>query len=287
MVLPPFRVSSYHLQVIVEYTEQIGLALGVRGLMNAQYAIKDDVVYVLEVNPRASRTVPFVAKATGVPLARIGALVCAGKTLDELGLTESPAVDGFFVKAVVFPFDKLPGTAVEVGPEMRSTGEVMGHAGSFGHAFAKASLATGDRLPTSGTVLLTVNDLDKAAAAKIARDLHRLGFGLMATSGTAAWLEQVGLPVERVRKVSEGSPHVADAIGSGVVSLVISTPLGRTAHADGQAIRRAALAHRVPLLTTLSAASAAVTGIRALAHRELRVRSLQEHHAGAARRRAG
>jgi carbamoyl-phosphate synthase large subunit len=283
MVLPPFRVSGYHLDVIGDYTQQIGLALGVKGLMNIQYAIKDDVVYVLEVNPRASRTVPFVAKAIGVPLARHAAEIAAGRTLAEIGFVETPRVDGFFVKEVVLPFDRMPGTVIELGPEMRSTGEVMGHASTFGHAFAKAALAAGGSLPTAGTVLLTVNDFDKAAAGKIARDLHRLGFDLMGTAGTARWLAMIGLPVEAVNKVSDGSPHVADAIASGRVALVISTPLGPTAYADGQAIRRAAIAHRVPLLTTLSAASAAVTGIRALRDRDLRVRSLQEHYRAMAR----
>ncbi|MCE7938439.1 MAG: carbamoyl-phosphate synthase large subunit, partial [Chloroflexi bacterium CFX6] len=278
MVLPPYRVSAYHLSVIREYTEQIGLALGVKGLMNAQYAVKDDVVYVLEVNPRASRTVPFIAKATGVPLVRIAAEIAAGRTLAQIGLVETPVVDGFFVKEAVLPFDKLPGARIELGPEMRATGEVMGHASRFGHAFAKAQLAAGTSLPTSGTVLITVNDFDKAAVAKIARDLAHLGFALMATAGTAAWLEGLGLAVERVNKVSEGSPHVADAIADRRVDLVVSTPLGPTAFADSQAIRNAAVAYRVPLLTTLSAAAAAVTGIRALREGELKVRGLQEHY---------
>ncbi len=290
MVLPPYRVSSYHLSVIAEYTEQIGLKLGVMGLMNLQFAVKDDVVYVLEVNPRCSRTVPFIAKATGVPLARIAAEIAAGRTLAQIGLVESPTVDGFFVKEAVLPFDKLIGAAVELGPEMRSTGEVMGHASRFGHAFAKASQAAGMPLPTAGRVLITVNDDDKPAAGKIARDLHRAGFDLMATAGTADWLERLGLPVERVNKVSEGSPHVADAVAAGRVAIVISTPLGPTAFADGQAIRQAAIAHKVPLLTTLSAASAAVAGVRALQDRDISVRGLQEHYriqvgrAGAGRR---
>ncbi|MEO8083769.1 MAG: carbamoyl-phosphate synthase large subunit, partial [Ardenticatenales bacterium] len=278
MVLPPYRVSSYHLSVIAEYTEQIGLKLGVKGLMNLQFAVKDDVVFVLEVNPRCSRTVPFIAKATGVPLARIAAEIAAGRTLAQIGLVESPAVDGFFVKEVVLPFDKLVGAAVELGPEMRSTGEVMGHASHFGHAFAKASQAAGMALPTGGTVLVTVNDDDKPAAGKIARDLHRMGFDLMATAGTADWLERLGLPVERVNKVSDGSPHVADAVAAGRVALVISTPLGPTAYADGQAIRQTAIAHKVPLLTTLSAAVACVAGIRALRDRDISVRGLQEHY---------
>ena len=242
------------------------------------------------MNPRCSRPVPFIGKATGVPLARIAAEIAAGRTLAQIGLVESPTVDGFFVKEAVLPFDKLIGAAVELGPEMRSTGEVMGHASRFDHAFAKASQAAGMPLPTAGTVLITVNDDDKPAAGKIARDLHRAGFDLMATAGTADWLERLGLPVERVNKVSEGSPHVADAVAAGRVAIVISTPLGPTAFADGQAIRQAAIAHKVPLLTTLSAASAAVAGVRALQDRDISVRGLQEHYriqvgrAGAGRR---
>jgi carbamoyl-phosphate synthase large subunit len=289
MVLPPYRVSAYQLGVIAEYTEQIGLALGVKGLMNVQYALRDDTVYVLEVNPRASRTVPFISKATGVPLAKIAAQVAAGRSLAQQGVVESPPVDGFFVKAAVLPFDKLPGALVDLGPEMRSTGEVMGHAAHFGPALAKAFLAAGQRLPREGTVLITVNDYDKAAAGKIARDLHRLGFRLLATSGTADWLARIDLPVDRINKVSEGSPHVAEAVAAGAVDLVISTPRGPTARADGQAIRSAAIAHRVPLLTTISAAAAAVTGIRSLRESALTVRSLQEHYVTAPSRdgRAG
>ena len=278
MVMPPYRVSAYHLSAIRDYVERIGLRIGVRGLMNVQFAIRDDVIYVLEVNPRASRTVPFIAKATGLPLARIAAEISAGRSLAQIGLFESPRVDGFFVKEAVLPFDKLTGASIELGPEMRSTGEVMGHAGRFGHAFAKASEAAGTPLPTSGAVLITVNDFDKPAAAKIARDLHRMGFDLLATSGTAEWLRRMELPVESVNKVSEGSPHVADAVASGRVALAISTPLGRTAYADGQAIRRAAVEHRIPFMTTLSAAAAAVAGIRALHDRDVQVRSLQEHY---------
>jgi carbamoyl-phosphate synthase large subunit len=278
MVMPPYRVSAYHLGVIEDYTQQIGLALGVKGLMNIQFAIKDDEVYVLEVNPRASRTVPFIAKATGVPLAGIAAQVAAGRTLAQLGLVHTPRVEGFFVKESVLPFDKMAGAVVELGPEMRSTGEVMGHAATFGHAFAKAYMAAGTTLPTAGTVLITVNDFDKAAVGKIARDLGQLGFDLLATAGTAQWLTMLGLPVQAVNKFSEGSPHVVDAIATGAVQLVISTPLGPTAFADGQRIRAAAIAHRVPLLTTLSAASAAVAGIRALRSRDLKVRGLQEHY---------
>ncbi len=277
-VLPPYKISAYHLEIIREYTTRLGLALGVRGLMNLQFAIKDDIVYVLEVNPRASRTVPYVSKATGLNLARIAAQVMAGRTLDELGVTEEPCVDGFFVKEAVLPFAKLVGSPAVLGPEMRSTGEVMGHAAHFGHAFAKAQIAAGMPLPTEGAVLLSVNDYDKGAAAKIARDLARLGFRLYATPGTADYLRRVGLEVTPVNKVSQGSPHVVDAIREGWVQLVINTPLGAQAHSDGARIRAAAWEHRVPLITTLSAAAAAVAAIRALREKSFRYRSLQVHH---------
>ncbi len=277
-VLPPFKISQYHLDIIRDYTTRIAKKLNVRGLMNTQFAIKDEVVYVLEVNPRASRTVPFVAKATGVPLARIAAQIAVGKTLREIGFTQEPRIDGFFVKEVVLPFDKFDGTPVRLGPEMRSTGEVMGHASSFGHAFAKAEMAAGMTLPPRGRALLTVNDFDKGAVVKLARDLQRLGWELSATRGTAEWLRRVGLNVETLNKVSEGSPHLLDAIARGDVALIVNTPLGRQAHSDGEEIRRAAVRYRVPLVTTLSAAAAAVGAIRALQRKELKVRSLQEHH---------
>jgi carbamoyl-phosphate synthase large subunit len=278
MVMPPYKVSAYHLAIIRDETVRIGLALGVKGLMNVQYALKDDVVYVLEVNPRSSRTVPFIAMATGVPLARIAAQVAAGKTLAELGLTSEPALEGFFVKEAVLPFDKFPGAAVFLSPEMRSTGEVMGHAAHYGHAFAKAAMGAGQKLPLSGAALLTVNDFDKGAIGKIARDLVQMGFKLYATSGTAEWLTRLGLQVERVNKVAEGPPSTADLIAEGAVGLVISTPLGQRAYADGQALRSAAIRHGIPLVTTLTGAAATVSAIRALKGRALEVRSLQEHH---------
>jgi carbamoyl-phosphate synthase large subunit len=276
-VLPPYKISLYHLNIIQDYTEKLGLALRVKGLMNIQYAIKDDIVYVLEVNPRASRTVPFVSKATGVSIAKIASQVMAGKTLAELGFTKTPEVDGFFVKEVVLPFKKFPGVDHRLGPEMKSTGEVMGHAAHFGHAFAKAQMAAGTPLPQSGAALITVNDFDKGAALKLARDLHRLGFTLYATSGTAAWLARAGLPVTAVKKVSEGHPNIQDMVESGELQLIINTPLGARAHDDGRTMRMAAVQHNVPLLTTLSAASAAINGIIALKAKDLKVRSLQEH----------
>ena len=210
-VLPPYKISGYHLSIIREYTEKLGLALGVHGLMNVQYAIKDDVVYVIEVNPRASRTVPFVSKATGVPLAKLAARVMAGKSLAEVGLLEEPEVQGFFVKEAVLPWKKFSGADTLLGPEMRSTGEVMGHAQNFGHAFAKSQLGADYRLPTDGGVLITVNDYDKGAALKLARDFSRMGFDLYATSGTAALIQRVGLPVAVLSKAATADESIAQS----------------------------------------------------------------------------
>ncbi len=278
-VLPPYKVSAYHLGIVRDYTEQLGRALNVRGLMNVQVALKDDIVYVLEVNPRASRTVPFVSKATGLPLARVAAQVMAGKTLAELGVTEEPRLDGFFVKEAVLPFNKLPGADPRLGPEMRSTGEVMGHASRFGHAFAKSQLAAGAGLPIQGGVLISVNDFDKGAALKIARDLLRLGFKIYATPGTAAFFNKAGVEAESVNQVHVGPPHTVDLIRSGAVQMIINTPLGTKSHADGEEIRAAAIQMGVTLMTTLTAASAAVAGIRALREKALKYRSLQAHYA--------
>jgi carbamoyl-phosphate synthase large subunit len=276
-VLPPYKVSSYHQGIMREYTEQLGLALGVRGLMNVQFALKDEVVCVLEVNPRASRTVPYASKATGLNLAYAAAQVMAGRRLEELGITEEPRVDGFFVKEAVLPFKKLPGSSSLLGPEMHSTGEVMGHASRFGHAFAKSQIAAGTALPQSGAALISVNDYDKSAGLKVARDLHRMGFKLYATSGTADFFSKVGLPVEEVQKIGEGSTAIVDLIKSGKVQFILNTPLGTHAHSDGAEIRATAIAMNIPLLTTLSAATAAVAAIQALNKKELRYRSLQSH----------
>jgi carbamoyl-phosphate synthase large subunit len=277
-VLPPYKISAYHLSIIREYTDRLGRALDVCGLMNVQYAIKDDIVYVLEVNPRASRTIPFVSKATGLPLARIAAQVMAGRALADLGLTETPPIKGFFVKEAVLPFRKFPGVDAALGPEMRSTGEVMGHAPRFGIAFAKSQIAADNRLPTSGTVFISVNDFDKGAALKIGRDLSRLGFKLMATHGTAAMLRRTGMGVQSVNKVSEGEPHILDAMQTGRVDLIVNTPLGPSAFSDGRLIRQEATRLGIPLLTTLSAAQAAVNGIRTMLEQRFTVESLQALH---------
>jgi carbamoyl-phosphate synthase large subunit len=276
-VLPPYKVSAYHQGIMREYTEQLGLALGVRGLMNVQFALKDEVVCVLEVNPRASRTVPYASKATNLNLAYIAAQVMAGKTLLELNVTEEPRVDGFFVKEAVLPFKKLPGSSSLLGPEMHSTGEVMGHAAHFGHAFAKSQVAAGQGLPESGAVLITVNDFDKSAGLKFARDMSRLGFKLYATPGTADMCTRAGMEVKVVEKAQDGSTQIVDLIRAGEIQLVLNTPLGPHAHTDGVEIRKAAIAMNVPLLTTLSAAMAAVAAIQALGKKELKYRSLQSH----------
>jgi carbamoyl-phosphate synthase large subunit len=276
-VLPPYKVSAYHQGIMREYTQQLGLALGVCGLMNVQFALKDEIVCVLEVNPRASRTIPYASKATGLNMAYIAAQVMAGCTLEELHVNSEPRVDGFFVKEAVLPFKKLPGSSSLLGPEMHSTGEVMGHATRFGHAFAKSQIAAGTGLPQSGAVLVTVNDYDKGAALKFARDMHRMGFKIYATIGTAYTCQRAGLPVEIVEKPQDGSTQIVDLIRAGKIQLVLNTPLGPHAHSDGAAIRSAAIAMNVPLLTTLSAARAAVSAIQAMRKNELQYKSLQSH----------
>jgi carbamoyl-phosphate synthase large subunit len=279
-VVPPFICPERHLATIRDYTRRIARALKVVGLMNVQYATKDDVVYVLEVNPRASRTVPYLSKASGVPLAKIAARVMAGRTLAELGFTKDIEVSGVFVKSPVFPFVRFPGVDTILGPEMKSTGEVMGGSSNFGVAFAKAQLSIGQRLPESGTAFVSVNNDDKANLLPIARDLAELGFRLIATRGTAAYLRAYGLDVDVVFKVNEGRPNIADEIVNRKVDLVINTPLGRESFFDDRAVRRAAMMHEVPCITTLTGAAAAVQAIRALGRQGLGVRALQDYHAG-------
>ncbi len=245
-VLPPWRIDSEHIETMRHYTRKLVAALSVRGLMNVQFAIKDDRVYVLEVNPRASRTVPFVSKATGVPIARIAALVMAGQRLRDFTLPDDLTVNRFFIKSPVFPFVKFPGVDPILSPEMHSTGEVMGIGETFGEAYAKAMMGAGLTLPRSGTAFISVNDMDKGQAVLLARRLKRLGFKLIATLGTAARLREVGLEVENVFKVNEGRPNIVDHVKRGEIALVINTPLGRVSHFDEQAIRRAALQYNVP-----------------------------------------
>jgi carbamoyl-phosphate synthase large subunit len=285
-VVPPYKVTEKHVAVIRDYTRRIARALKVVGLMNAQFAIKDDTIYVLEVNPRASRTVPYLSKATGVPLAKVAARVMIGRTLAQMGLTDDLDVSGYFVKTPVFPFVRFPGVDTILGPEMKSTGEVMGGASTFGSAFAKALLGAGMKLPSEGTAFISVNNHDKAAVVQIARDLRDVGFRLVATRGTANYLRAHGLEVEIVFKVNEGRPHVGDEILNNAVQLVINTPLGRESFFDDRTVRRIAMMHAVPCITTLTGAAAAVNAIKALHAEGLSVRALQEYHAEAATDRA-
>ncbi len=282
-VLPPVRIAEEHLDTMRHYTGKLARALAVQGLVNIQFAIKDDRVYVLEVNPRASRTVPFVSKATGVPLARIGALVMAGRKLKDFDLPEDLTVDRFYIKSPVFPFVKFPGVDPVLGPEMHSTGEVMGIGETFGEAYAKAMMGAGLTLPQSGVAFISVNDTDKGQAVLIARRLARLGFKLIATLGTAARLREVGLEVQNVFKVNEGRPNIVDHIKQDEIALIINTPLGRASHFDEQAIRRGALQYNVPCVTTMTGAQALVEAIGAYgANGAGSVHSLQELHAATA-----
>ncbi|HEU4953919.1 MAG TPA: carbamoyl-phosphate synthase large subunit [Gemmatimonadales bacterium] len=278
-VLPPYLITEAQVEEMRRHTRAFALRLGVVGLINVQYAIKNGVVHVLEVNPRGSRTVPFVSKTTGVPLASLAAAIMVGKTLDELGLQDDVVQPYVAVKEAVFPFSKFSGVDLVLGPEMRSTGEVMGIADSFGMAFAKAQISADGALPLSGAVFVTVNDHDKPTVVPIARRFHALGFRIVGTEGTARYLRARGIPVERVHKVHEARPNAIDLLVSGDIQLLINTPLGKLTQQDDYAIRRAALQHRIPYTTTLSAASAACDAIIALRSRTGDVRPIQEWHA--------
>jgi carbamoyl-phosphate synthase large subunit len=274
-VLPPYVLGDAQVEAMREYTKRFALSLGVVGLINVQFAVSGGVVYVIEVNPRASRTVPFVSKATGVPLARIAARVMAGEPLADFELPDPIPVNGVAVKESVLPFNKLEADTL-LGPEMRSTGEAMGVDDSFGMAFAKAQISAGTELPLGGNVIVTVNDRDKATVAAVARRLHDMGFRIMATEGTAEYLQARGVPTERVFKVNEGRPNMVDRIISGEVALLINTPLGKQSQYDDYATRRAAIQYRTPYITTMSAAEAAVDAISALRSRTREVMSVQE-----------
>jgi carbamoyl-phosphate synthase large subunit len=277
-VLPAYQLSPENRETIRDYTVRLAKALNVVGLMNVQYAIQGGKVYVLEVTPRASRTVPFVSKATGVPLAKVAARIMLGARLDSFGLPDELPVDQYFVKSPVFPFSRFPGVDPILGPEMKSTGEVMGIDSTFGRAYIKAQISAGTILPRSGTAFLSVNQQDKKHVAEMAAQLRDMGFDLIATSGTAAILRAAGIDAPAVYKVNEGRPHIVDKIKSGEVDLIINTPLGRESFFDEKAIRRAAMQYRIPCITTFSGATAAVNGIRELQRESLTVCTLQEYH---------
>jgi carbamoyl-phosphate synthase large subunit len=280
--LPPRSVGDDLLKEIREQTVAMALELGVVGLINIQFAIKDRVVHVLEVNPRASRTVPFVSKAIGVPLAKLAAKVMVGATLQELGFTQERRLTHVAVKEAVLPFAKFPNVDAVLGPEMKSTGEVMGIDADFGRAFAKSQIAASGSLPLHGTVFLSVRNKDKPSVGALATQLAELGFRLVATEGTAAVIQRAGIPVERVYKVTEGlRPHIVDKMKNGEVSMVINTPEGRSARMDSYSIRRTAVTMGIPYFTTMAAAAAVAEAIRSLRQRGMGIRSLQEYHATA------
>jgi len=275
--LPPCALASETIHEIRRQTEVMALELHVKGLMNVQYAVKDGTIYVLEVNPRASRTAPFVSKATGRPLAKIAARVMAGKTLAELGVSGDIVPDYYSVKEAVFPFAKFPGVDTLLGPEMKSTGEVMGIGATFAEAFAKSQMGANVKLPLSGNAFISVRDEDKKLVVNAAEKLYKAGFGLQATGGTAAFLEEKGIPVKRVNKVKEGRPHIVDALKNGEVQLVINTTQGAQAVADSFSIRRESLMHSVAYYTTAAGANAAVDAIITLKEQDLRVKPLQDY----------
>ncbi len=275
--LPPFSLPPSTVGEIRGQARALALELGVVGLMNIQFAVKDGVIYVLEVNPRASRTVPFVSKAIGVPLAKLAARVMAGKTLAELGFTREVEIQHVAVKEAVFPFSKFPGVDTLLGPEMKSTGEVMGIDTDFGMSFAKSQMAAGNPVPDAGRVFISVKDKDKPAAYEVAAGLQRAGFSLVATRGTAEYLRQRGITVETVNKVFEGRPHIVDSIKDRQVDLVINTVYGAESQKDSYSIRRTTLTQGIPYFTTMQAAKAAMRGIESLKAKPLEVTSLQEY----------
>jgi carbamoyl-phosphate synthase large subunit len=277
-VIPPFSLGDETLQRIREATWAFAKALRVVGLMNVQYAVKNGVVYVLEVNPRASRTAPYVSKAIGVPLAKIAAQVMVGKSLEDLGFTREVEVRHVAVKAPVFPFQKFPGVDILLGPEMRSTGEVMGIDAELGPALAKALLAASQNVPTKGKVFISVRDADKRAVVFLAKKLEELGFGLVSTHGTFQVLRRAGIRVERINKLHEGRPHVVDLVLNREIQLVINTPsAGKVPRTDEEVIRWKAVEYGIPCITTLSGSQAAINGIESLVRRRLEVRPLQEY----------
>ena len=277
-VIPTFSLSKAVLQEIEQATKAMARELKVCGLMNVQFAVKDENVYVLEVNPRASRTVPFVSKAIGIPLAKLAAKVMTGKTLRELGFTKEIVPKHFSVKEAVFPFLRYQGIDIALGPEMKSTGEVMGIDADLGLAYAKSQMAAPPPLPKGGHVFISVKDTDKESVIPVAREFVKLGFGIISTSGTAAALRAASIPVTKVFKLREGRPNVLDRVKNGEINFIINTPSGKIPREDEVSIRNASLAQKIPIMTTIRAAQASANGIRSLQKSGLTVKSLQEYH---------
>ncbi len=276
--LPPYSLSNEIIEEIKRQTRALAKELGVIGLMNVQFAVKKNEIYILEVNPRASRTIPFVSKSTGVPLAKVAAKVMSGKTLRELGITGEKSVRHVAVKEAVFPFDKFPGVDTILGPEMKSTGEVMGIDEDFGRAYAKAQIASNNRLPLSGKIVISIRDEDKLGICEIVRRLFAAGFSVIATRGTAAFLDKKGLPVEVINKVAEGRPHIVDLIKNKEITFVINTVSGAQAQKDSFSIRRSALQYGVPYTTTVAGARAVVNAIESMRKKQISIKSIQEYH---------
>ena len=277
-VLPPFSIQQEKMAEIMAATKAMAEELNVIGLMNVQYAIKDDQLYVIEVNPRASRTIPFVSKATGIPLAKIATKVMVGKTLKSLGITTEVIPLHVSVKEAVLPFDRFPDVDTLLGPEMKSTGEVMGIDMGFGAAYAKAQLGAGQKIPMSGTVFISVQDRDKAAVLPVAKTFSDLGFFICATRGTSGFLKESGIDNTSVKKVSVGRPHVVDAIKNEEIQLIINTGVGGETKRDGYEIRRAAIKFNIPYVTTIAGAMAMGKAIEALKEEKLSVKTIQEYH---------
>jgi carbamoyl-phosphate synthase large subunit len=277
-ILPPISLSKEIVEEITQYTKAIAKELNVIGLMNIQYAIQKDVIYILEVNPRASRTIPFVSKATGVPLAKLATKVIMGKKLKDLGLTKEVVPSHVSCKESVFPFSRFPGVDTILGPEMKSTGEVMGIGSTFGLAFAKAQLAAGQCLPTSGTVFISVKASDRNTVATTARIFHELGFRIVGTDGTATFLSEQGIPCEIVKKVREGRPNIVDMIKNREIALVINTTNNKKAVSESFPIRRTALIFGIPYTTTVAGARATAMAIKAMIEGKLDVKTIQEYH---------
>ncbi len=283
MVLPPHSIWPENIETMRKYTHEMARELKVAGLMNVQFAVKGRNVWVLEVNPRASRTVPFVSKAIGVPLAKLAAKVMTGKKLTELSFTEEIWPKYYSGKESVFPFSKFSGQDILLGPELRSTGDVMGIDEDWGLAYAKSQMAAAPALPLSGKLFISVRDSDKKNVAQMAREFKETGFKLCATAGTAKVLAESGLNVQPLFKLAEGRPNVLDLIKNGEIQLIINTASGKGPQADGVRIRSAAVSHKIPIMTTLAGANAALLGIKALREKGLTVRPLQEYHANALR----
>ncbi|MDD5217348.1 MAG: carbamoyl-phosphate synthase large subunit, partial [Candidatus Omnitrophica bacterium] len=277
-VIPPVSIPPKHIETICEYTRKIAIELGVVGLINIQYAICNDTVYILEANPRASRTVPIVSKVCNIPMARIATQIMLGKKISELNLTHQN-IPHFGVKEAVFPFNMFPEVDPVLGPEMRSTGEVLGMADSFGLAFYKSQEATQSPLPTEGTVLFTIADKDKTNILESAKIFKDLGFKIRATEGTSKFLAEAGIPAELIHKINHGRPDIIDAIKNGEIQLVINTPRGKTSHEDDSYIRKAAIKYKIPFITTPAAALATAKGITAKRRGQTKVKSIQQYHA--------